>query len=157
MWFDPGKIENLKSGTITYKMWKGGTRIQHIWTTSRSATYSYFDDTSEQYVFMDNELFEEIRIGGEMLGEMSAWLAVGIEVEIQLFEGLVIEFGFKSAIVEEVVSLTMEATAAHGGGHKTTHKFVCLSNGVSTTGPPYLQVGDKVVLDPKTGDILRRV
>lgn len=150
------KLKNLQTGVMVSKTWKDSTRLQQIRTLSKPATYSYFDDADKQFVFMDCETFEEIRLDTRGIGEMANWLTEGMQVNLQLYGGRAIKFGIPSDLIAEVVSIKMDLSHRRVGGGKG-HKFVVLSNGLTKRGPHYLKVGDKVVIDPQSGDILRRL
>eukprot|EP00415_Alexandrium_ostenfeldii_P000177 UN0177 len=109
---------------------------------------------------MDSETFEELRLHRDQVGDMTDWLTAGVEVDVKVFNGKVLSFGFRSKVIEEVVGLKPlmpPGGRARHNGHKDSYAIAHLSNGLTRTGPPYLKVGDKVVIDPKDGTILRRV
>jgi len=164
------KLKNINTGKNMYKTWKNGTTLVHLEKESRLATYSYFDETDSRFVFYDAATVEEFRICSDILGDASRWLVDGTQVDLKLFDGRVIEFGFHGDMIMEVVAkpagMAVYQAQDSGGwrrnnkdGHKNNAraKQVLLSNGESARGPKYIQVGDRVVVDPHTGSILKRI
>lgn len=163
------KLMNTKSGKIIYRTWEAGATFEYLATESRSATYSYFDGSDSRFVFYDVESCEEFRVSSETLGDAGRWLVEGVQVDLKLFDGAVIKLGFRGDVVFEVTEFANtnrvgnDAAKMRYGWDTGTHKNrvkskrVLLSNGETVNGPKYLQIGDRVVVDPETSQILRRL
>jgi len=160
------KLRNLLSEKIVYKTWKKGTTLEYLASESRPATYLFFDQSESCFVFYDDESFEEIRVGKENLGDTARWLTEGIEVDLNLFDGRVIELGFRGDVILEVVDIVdyykkegkdRKNARTKRAGNSVLPIMVLLSNGDTVQGPKYLKKGDRVVVDPETSSILKRL
>ncbi|CAE8688656.1 unnamed protein product [Polarella glacialis] len=150
-------MRNLERGTVVSKTWTGASKLQMIMASCKAAVYAFLDEVVQQHVFMDCETFEEVRIGVDILGDMGTMLAEGMEVDLKLYDERVVQIGFKSEVIEEVVAFTMKQNVYHAKPGKCNRKFVLLSNGDTKAGPHTLEIGDKVVIDPRTKDIIRKL
>eukprot|EP00415_Alexandrium_ostenfeldii_P001496 UN1496 len=151
------KVRHVGTGAVAFRTVKTGSKIEELATVGKTATYSFFDESQQQFVFMDSETFEEVRLHRDQLGDMTDWLTAGVEVDVKLIHGKVLSFGFRSDVIEEVVGLKPWSTPTGGTMHADHYVCACLSNGLTRRGPPYLKVGDRVVIDPQTGNIVKRV
>jgi len=158
------KLMNINSGKLVYKTWKTGTTLEYLAKESRPATYSYFDESESCFVFFD-EAFEEFRVSSDILGGASKWLVNDVEVDLKLFDGRVIEFGFRGDVILKVMDFPRHVRSGYGGAafdsprlkNNQRSKRVLLSNGEVVRGPKYIQIGDRVVVDPGTCSILKRI
>eukprot|EP00933_Yihiella_yeosuensis_P005480 TRINITY_DN109999_c0_g1_i1.p1 TRINITY_DN109999_c0_g1~~TRINITY_DN109999_c0_g1_i1.p1 ORF type:complete len:238 (-),score=25.92 TRINITY_DN109999_c0_g1_i1:557-1270(-) len=152
------KLRNLNTGIVMFRKLTIDGHIYHMMCSSRSATFSWFDEDARQYVFIDKDTFEEVRVEFEIMGEMGLLLSVGTEVDFKVSNGKVLQVGINTEIIDKVVAFTHTPTGS-GGNLPGYKRFVCvqLASGLTKKGPHYLKIGDKVALDPKTGKILRRV
>lgn len=143
------KLKNLISGALVTESLSSGSRYELFETDWKIGTYSYRDEDSDEFVLMDMETFEEFRISGSVIGEMGEWVVEGMELDFELYEGRVVSTQMKGDIIMEISDIT----SAKDNGRDCQ---VVLSNGVTRTGPTYLKVGDKVLLD-KDYQIKKRV
>lgn len=91
---------------------------------------------------------------------MKDWLVEGMQVDLALYDGQVVQFGLKSGIIEQDVAFSMTSSsgaAKNSVGGGCTKRIVRLSNGLTKPGPHYLKIGDKVTIDAKTQAIVKRV
>lgn len=151
------KVKDMTTGGVAFKTWKSGTKIQYITGTSRPATYLYFDDICNEFVFMDKETFDEVRVHRDALGEVGVWLREGADVALRMANGKFIDFGFTSDVIEEIIGFTTKNTEEKRNDGSKGHKHCILSNGLTKKGPAFLEIGDRVVIEPTTGQIIRRL
>lgn len=107
------------------------------------------------------ESCEEVRVGSEIRGNARKWLVDGAQVDVKLFDCKVVEFGFRGDVVLEVADIVEHTRYfhKHGGERNKNCKNsnqVRLSNGEAVKGPGYIQIGDRVAVDPCTYSILKR-
>lgn len=143
------KVRHLITGATVEKTLQSGQKLDSIETSWAGATYSYYDEDNNFYVFMDGETFEEMMLPKDALGGSEEWLTDGIEVDIEKYEDTFINFRFKGDIVVEVVQTT-------DTGREDGDQQVVLANGVTRSAPKYIKQGDMVVIDPVNFNIKKR-
>jgi elongation factor P len=142
------KVRQALSGATVEKTLKSGDRLEEFETAWRAATYSYQDVENNAFMFMDSESFEELSLANDIIGESQDWLTEGMNVELEVYEGSVIQFRLKDDIIQEV-------TATSGTSGNT--QLITLANGNKMSGPNYLQVGDKVLISKLNYQISKRL
>jgi elongation factor P len=89
----------------------------------------------------------------EALGEQSEWMTDGMHVTAEYYEGRPISVTLPNALVFEVA----ETSPVMKSATKTaSYKPAKLSNGVSVNVPEFIQTGEKVRVNPNTGEYLDR-
>ena len=83
------KLKNLKSGNVLERTFKAGEKVPRAHITKKIMQYLY-PAGDDEFVFMDNESFEQIHIPKETMGDALKWLKDGAEMEIMLHEETVI-------------------------------------------------------------------
>jgi len=155
------KLTSMNSGRTFAQSWERGSAIVYVATESQPATYSYFDEDSDSFVFYGDKDGEEFRVGNsEFLSGASKWLVEGNKVDLKLFEGKVLNLGIRGDVIAKVVDVRPTSNPRKTMPAKNKHRIkqrVFLSNGVAVTGPNYLKVGDRVVVDPATSEIKRKI
>lgn len=148
------KVRHLITGATVDKNLQSGTKCDAIDTEWKDATYSYYSEDSNRYVFMDLETFEEMELPGEALDGNEDWLTDGITVDIETYNDdskvHYINFRFKGDIIAEVVK-------ASDSNRQDGDQQVELDNGAIKSAPGYIKVGDKVLIDAKNFNIKKRV
>jgi elongation factor P len=146
------KLKNLVTGAIFDHKFRGGEKVQDITLDDKNVTFTYRD--GDLYVFMDAETYEEIRLGAEALGDATRWLAEGLELSIQFYEGRPLTVELPSA-VELTVAKTdpgLKGDTATGGTKPAT-----LETGAVVNVPLFVGEGERVRIDTRTGEYVTRV
>jgi elongation factor P len=113
--------------------------------------YLYHDGHS--YHFMNTETYEQFEMDAEALGEQAEWMTDGMNVTAEYFEGRPISVTLPNALVFEVA----ETSPVMKSATKTaSYKPAKLSNGVSVNVPEFIQTGEKIRVNPNTGEYLDR-
>jgi elongation factor P len=146
------KIRNLKSGAIVERTFNAGERVPHVYLERRDVEYLYHQD--DQYVFMDRETYEQITLGAELLGEAIKFLKENTVVTVVSSEHRPIAVELPNAVVLRVV----ETAPAHRGDTAAGGaKPAVLETGAVVQVPLFVEVGDAVRVDTRTGEYVERV
>lgn len=140
------KVKNLKTGAITQKSFISGAKVEEIKLAKKELQFLYKDKIWA--VFMDPVTFEQINISLKILPEHQF-----------LKEGEMFGVSFLS---EEPLALNLPAKmefriaetgpAVRGNSATNVYKDAILENGLKTKVPLFIKIGDKVLIDTKTGD-----
>jgi elongation factor P len=146
------KLKNLKTGLGTEYKFRSEDRVEQATLESRAMQYLYAD--GDLHMFMDTESFEQISLTPEEIGNFLGYLLPNQIVEIELFEDKPVGMSPPSTVELEVrdTEPTLKGATA-----SASSKPAKLETGVTIQVPPFIQVGDRVRVDPVEGKYLERV
>ena len=146
------KARNLRTGSTIDKTFNSGERVQDIRLEYHTVQYLYSD--GDLYYFMDTETFEQPGLSTELLGDAIGFLKEGIEVKLTYFENEPLDIELPTTVDFAVV----EAEAAVRGDTATgVSKKVKVENGQEFSVPAFIDVGNVIRIDTRTGEYVTRV
>ena len=146
------KARDLRTGTIVEKTFLSGNEVQEAPMDYREAQYLYSDGTN--YVFMDNDTYEQYAIPAQVLGDAVYYLKEGMEVKIAFYKGEALDIELPTTVDLEVV----EAEAAVKGDTATgLTKKVKTETGLVVEVPHFVERGDIIRVDTRDGSYVTRV
>lgn len=145
------KLRNLKTGATLQKTFQGNDKIQPANLQTRTGQYLYED--GGRYTFMDTNSYEQFAISAEIVGESAKFLKEGIEVSLLDFKGNVIAVELPIKVTYNVTETDpgLKGDTAAGGSKPAT-----LESGAVVTVPLFVQTGDSIVVDTRTGTYVER-
>lgn len=146
------KARNLLTGANIEKTFNSGQSVQDVRLDYRNARYLYSD--GEFYNFMDNETFEQPAIKGDLLGDDAMYLSEGLEVKLTFYKGNAIDVEFPTSVELEVTEAEM---AIRGDTATGVTKKVRVQTGLQVQVPNFINVGDTIRVDTRTGEYVTRV
>ena len=146
------KIKNVITGAVLEKTFNPSEKLQGAEIEKREMQYLYND--SGLYYFMDNETYEQIPLNAEQLGDSLKYIKENMNVKILSFKGNVFA-------VEPPMFVELEVTYTEPGfaGNTTTTsgKPAKLENGLEISVPMFINIGDIIKIDTRTGEYMERV
>jgi elongation factor P len=146
------KLKNLTSGAVLDRTFRADEAVPRATIDRRDFQYLFRDDIG--FHFMDGETFEQIVLPAESVAEEASYLADGATVRLSMFEGSPIGIELPAAVELEV---THAEPAVKGDRVSGATKPVTLSTGLVVQVPLFVDTGDVVKVDTRTGDYLTRV
>jgi elongation factor P len=146
------KMKNLKTGVGTEYKFRSEDRVEQATLESRTMQYLYAE--GDLHTFMDTDNYEQITLTAQDIGELLPFLLPNAVVEVELYEGNPIGVSPPSTVDLEVVDTE---PSMKGATASASYKPAKLETGVTIQVPPFIQVGDKVRVDPSEGTYLERV
>ncbi len=136
------KMKNLLTGSTIEKTFQSSENIQEADITLARAQYLYNDGTN--YIFMDNDSFEQFEFSYEKLEGLTDFLKENMEVLIMKFNDSPINIELPSTVTLEVIQTDpgVKGDTATGGSKPAT-----LETGVVISVPLFINPGDKVVVN----------
>ncbi len=150
--FSRTKLKNLYTGKVIEKTFKSGESIDAADVEEVEANFSYFD--GEFYVFMHPETFEMYNATEQAVGEAKQWLKEQASCDVILFNGQPIAIeppSFIHATVKETDPGVKGDTAGTGG------KPAIIDTGAKINVPLFIQEGEQIKVDTRTGEYAGRV
>ena len=145
------KLRNLLSGGGTETVYRADEKFDVIQLEKKQATYSYFADP--MYVFMDHE-FNQYVVEKENMEDALPYLQDGIEVELTFYEGRAISVELPNSVVREI---TYTEPAVKGDTSGKVLKPAKIASGFEVQVPLFVNTGDNIEIDTRTGEYKRRV
>ena len=146
------KMKNLRSGIGTEYKFRSEDRVDQAILDSRQMQYLYAE--GDHHTFMDTENYEQITLGADEIGDLLLFLLPNSVVSIEFYEGKPVGINPPSSVDLEVVDTE---PSMKGATASASYKPAKLETGVTVQVPPFVQVGDKVRVDPADGSYLERV
>lgn len=146
------KLKNLKSGKVIENRFRAGEAIDIIRIERKEFQFLYRDASG--CVFMDKENYEQLTVAEEQIGEGAKFLKDGESVDI-LFNGVDIT-GIELPITVEL-KVTETVPGVRGDSANAGTKPAQVETGASVNVPLFINEGDVVKIDTRTGGYLERV
>ncbi len=146
------KLKNLKSGKVIENRFRAGEAIEIVRIERKEFQFLYRDASS--YVFMDKDSYEQISVPGEVVGEGAQFLKDGESVDI-LFNGTEI-VGIELPITVEL-KVVETVPGVRGDSATSGTKPAQVETGATVNVPLFINEGDVLRIDTRTGDYIERV
>ena len=146
------KIKNDLSGKTVDKTFNAGVKVETATVDRRDMQYLYNDGTD--FVFMDLETYEQIPVSPEIVGDAANFLLEEQQAIVASHEGQVLFVELPASVVLEV---TYTEPGLQGDRSNAGTKPAKVQTGYEVQVPLFLNQGDKVKIDTRTGEYLGRV
>ncbi len=149
--FTRTKIRNLISGAVLDHTYKSGEKLKPADTEDREMQFLYSDG---DFHFMDNNNYEQVSLESSVVGEAVNYLTENMMIEVSFFKGRSIGLSLPNFVVLEVIE-----TAPGEKGNTVTgaSKPAVVSTGYSVNVPLFVNEGDQLRVDTRTGEYVERV
>jgi len=145
------KLKNLNSGTIINERFRVSDSLEDVYVDKRQMEYSY--STGEAHFCMDSESYEQVPLGLDVIGEDIGYLVSGTPLEIHFFDGKAV-----TAILPNTVDLkvTDAPPVVKGATATNQNKVATLETGITVQVPPFIEIGEVVRVDTRSGEYVQR-
>lgn len=146
------KVRNLVTGQVLARSFRGGEMLEEADCEKRKVQFLYRD--SDEYHFMDEQSYDQFHLDQETLGEATQYLLENLSVRSMLYNGQVI-----NVELPNTVDLTVAETAPSikGATAQAQLKPAKVSTGLVVSVPPYIEQGETIRVDTRTGKFVSRV
>jgi elongation factor P len=151
--FVRSKLRNVATGAVIDKTFRAGEKVRSVHTEARKMQYLY--ESGEEVVMMDTTDYDQLTLQKSVAGNALSWIQPNDEVDVLFVDGRPADVQVPSA-VELTVTETepgVRGDTASGGGNKPA----TLESGVVVHVPLFVNPGDRVRVDTRTGEYVSRV
>ena len=150
--FNQVELKSIKKETKLNERFRSSDSVEKAILDEKKFSFLYEDEKNCH--FMDQTNFEQIEINKSLLGKKSKLLKENMEVNVQFYEDQALSVNLPSS-----VELTIEITdaAIKGQTASSSYKPATLKNGIKITVPPFIKSGDKIVLDTRTLEYIKKI
>jgi len=150
--FVRAKLKNMKTGRVIENRFRAGESIDQVRVERKVFQYLYREGAD--FVVMDNENYEQINLAPELIGDGEKFLKENMNLEI-LFDGTKI-LNVEIPIFVEL-TVTMTEPGLKGDTVSNTLKPATVETGATVMVPLFVNQGDKLKIDTRTGGYVERV
>lgn len=146
------KLENIDTGTTITKRFKSGEKVKKAYIDTRP--YQFLYQNGDDYVFMDNDTYEQINLTEDKLGNATKYLKENQEIKIKFYEDKIIGVEVPSFVELAVAQAppSIKGNTVSGGS-----KVVELETGAEVKAPLFIEEGDILKIDTRSGEYIERV
>jgi len=150
--FVQATLVNIESGSKNEHRFSSEDKVERATLDEHNLQFSY--RAGDDFHFMNTENYEMISLSKEVLGETVGYLIEGMTIMAQYFEGRVVGID-----VPMFVELTVKETTPNikGAAVQNTAKPALMETGLEIKVPPYIESGNRVKIDTRTGEFVERV
>mgnify|MGYP001013043421 FL=1 len=150
--FNQVELKSVKKGTKLNERFRSSDSVERAILDDKKFNFLYEDENDCH--FMDQVNFEQIQINKSLLGEKSKLLKENMEVDVQFYEDQPL-----SVDLPTTVELKIETTdaAIKGQTASSSYKPAILENGINIMVPPFINSDDKIVLDTRTLEYVKKI
>jgi len=146
------KLRNLKTGNVLERTFRGDEKAESAYVEERKLQFSY--SSGDLYHFMDQQSFEEIVISKNILADKIKFLKDNLDVAAQFYKDEPLNINLPNFIVFEI---TDTEPGIRGDTAKGGTKPAKIETGASIQVPLFVNKGDKIKLDTRTGSYVERI
>jgi elongation factor P len=145
------ELKNAIDGTKLNERFRSSETVERVRLEQKD--YQYLFPEGDMLTFMDLDTYDQIQIPKDLLGERAAFLQDGMTVTVESHEGRSIGVALPGQVTLEVVEAE---PVVKGQTAASSYKPAKLENGVRVLVPPFVGVGERVVVDTTELTYVRR-
>ena len=146
------KLKNVMTGSVLEKTFNPTEKVQEAQIDRKDMQYLYND--GDMYYFMDNETYEQLPLSKDELGDTLKYLLDNMVVKVLSYKGKV--FGVEPPLFVEL-EITYTEPGFKGDTSTGATKPATTQTGYVLNVPLFVEIGDKIRIDTRTGEYMERV
>jgi elongation factor P len=149
--FNQVELKNLIDGTKLNERFRASETVERVRLEQKDFQYLY--EQGEMLVFMDNESYEQLELQKDFVGDRAAFLQDGMMVTVELYE----EKPIGISLPDQVTLAIVEADpVVKGQTAASSYKPAVMENGVRVMVPPFIEAGERILVDTNEISYIRR-
>ncbi len=146
------KLRNLKTGNVFDRTFNAGIRVEQAIINRDEMQFLYRD--GDDYVFMNNSTYDQLHVSPIALGDAADYMIEGMVAQVAFFNGEIITVEIAAS-----VELTIAETEPGLQGDRSSggRKPATLETGKLVQVPLFIEIGDRIKVDTRSGDYVTRV
>ena len=145
------KLRNLRTGALVEDTYNTNIKIERARVEKSKMNYLYNDGTN--YVFMNNETYEQLEIPESVLNDQVKFLKEGMDIEIEQYEGEIIGVTLPEKVEYEVTETT---DATKGNTTNNATKDATIETGYTLRVPLFISQGEHIIVSTLDGKYVSR-
>ena len=150
--FVQAKLVNIESGSNQEVRFSSEEKVEKAQLDEHTLQFSY--KAGDDYNFMNTESYEMVALDKDVLGDAAGYLTEGMLITASYWEGRIVGIEPPMFVELEVAETTPNIK---GAAVQNTSKPAILTTGIEIKVPPYIETGNRVKIDTRTGEFVERV
>ena len=146
------KFKNVLDGSTLSKRIRSEESLEDVFVDKQS--YEYLYSSGDEHILMHKETFDQSTIDSNLFGDGPKYLKPNIDVEVHFFDGKALTVVLPNAVELEV---TDTPPAIKGATATNQYKKAVLETGLEITVPPFVENGELIRVDTRSGEYRERV
>ena len=146
------KLRNVKTGNVFDRTFNAGIRVEQAIINREEMQFLYRD--GDDYVFMNNATYDQMNVAPVALGDASDYMVEGMTAQVAFFQGEIISVEIPAS-VELLIADT--EPGVQGDRVSGARKPATLETGLVVQVPLFVEIGDKIKVDTRSGEYMTRV
>jgi len=144
-------LRNVRTGNVLDRTFRADERVEQAVVEKTDMQFLYRD--GDDYVFMDNQSYEQMHVGPAALGDATKFVVEGSTVQLQFCKGDIIGTDLPAAVE---LTVTQTEPGIQGDRVSGARKPATLETGLVVQVPLFVNQGERIRVDTRTGDYLTR-
>ncbi|MEZ5216820.1 MAG: elongation factor P [Ilumatobacteraceae bacterium] len=146
------KIRNVRSGAVIDRTFNAGIKVEQAIVDKRDMQFLYA--AGDEYVFMDQETYDQMNIAPAALGDAADYLVEGMVAMISMYQGEIVSVEIPASVE---LTITKTEPGVQGDRVSGARKPAELETGKVVQVPLFIEEGEKIKVDTRTGEYITRV
>lgn len=149
--FLKAKLKDVQTGGILEKNFKPDQAINDVMLKERKLEYLYME--GKDFLFIDTSTLDQVLVPASVIGDRTNYLKEGVDVRASFYGDTV----FSLELPQFLELMVADVESVKGTKKGETVRMGTLETGAKMEVPPFIEAGDIVKVDTKTGDYIQRV
>ncbi|MCB1517716.1 MAG: elongation factor P [Hyphomicrobiaceae bacterium] len=145
------ELKSIVGNTKLNERFRSAETVERVTLEQKDFQYLYSQD--DMLVFMDTDTYDQLELQTDFVGERAAFLQDGMMVTVEMYEGAPLGVDLPQHVILEV---TETEPVVKGQTAANSFKPATLENGLKTMVPPFVSVGEKIVVATEDTSYVRR-
>jgi elongation factor P len=146
------KLRNVRTGAVVERTFNAGVKVGLAIVERKEMQYLYRDD--DAFTFMDMQTYEQIPVETGVVGGGASWLSEGSTAQVSMHQGTPIAVELPASVA---LAIAKTQPAVKGDTKTNAMKPAVLETGVEIQVPMFVDEGERVKVDTRSGAYIERV
>jgi len=145
------KLKNVRTGAVLERTYRADEKLEQAVVDKREMQLLYRE--GDQYVFMDNTTYDQLHVDGTALGHAVKYVKDGDSAVLQMYKDEIVGVDLPAAVELEV---TQTDPGLQGDRSSAGRKPATVETGITVQVPLFVNTGDRIKVDTRSGEYLTR-
>ena len=145
------KLRNLKTGNVLEKTFNAGIRVEQAMLEKKDMQFLYRD--GDDYVFMDNSTYDQLNVASDTLGDRALYMVDSSMAQLMMYDDEIIGIELAASVELNVAETEPGEKGDRVSGAK---KPATLETGLIVQVPLFIQPGERIKVDTRSGEFISR-
>jgi elongation factor P len=146
------KLRNLKTGGVVEKTFNAGVKVGLAIVERKDMQYLYRD--TDHFTFMDTDTYDQLPVEAALVGDAANYMAEGSTAQVAVHQGVPISIELPASVA---LTVTETQPGVKGDTRTNAMKPATLETGYVVQVPLFVEEGERVKVDTRTGAYIERV